>query len=551
MLRRWRSRERVSVQVSGPIWWLPFAVALTFAAALILDLEVFPRRGLPILYAVPILITAWQGSVRAVGSVATLALLAQCIYLAVVHAPLESWPLTIAVLAVISFLAIRLTDQKAQIKALSGAAVVQADRAKAAMTRLTQLQAATSRLAEAFTMESVADVVISQCVTALGALGGSLCLLSDDGMTLEIIASTGYSAEQPGGWRRFRVDEPFPIAEAVRTRSPVWVETRNPLRGSYPRVVPFYGAVADRSWAAVPLYDGERLIGALGLSFSEDRSFSAAERMFILTMAGQGGVALCRARMLAAEQGAPDAAPDVLDQRSEFLAVVAHELRTPLTSLRGYAQLALSRLDDNRTLDPHFVQRAFTIIDRQSARLARLVSQLLDFAALSADHLHLTLSEVDVAAIVTNAVKAVQAASPRHTLRLSAPGSLLATADASRLGQVIDNLLENAIRYNPDRGTIDVQLTRLGADWLEISVRDDGPGIPVDQREGLFEPYYRAHAASHRSGLGLGLYVNRQVIKRHGGELVVEFPATGGTRFVIRLPVRIRDSSSISRPFDR
>ena len=525
------------------------AVALTFAIAVVIDLLFVPQRNFAALYAVPILVVVWKGSSRGVGVVTALALLADCVSLSGAHVAPMIWPTSLGILVVIGYLSFRMSIQTSRIHRLSTEATCHADRATLASSRLARLQIVTTRLAEARTIEEVAEIAISQGVAALGASAGVLVLLADDHATLSIVGSTGYSKEQLEPWRQIRLDTLTPLTEAVRLGAPVWIESQAELRARYPAIALSPDSLPAKSWSALPLSENGQIIGAIGVSFSEPRSLTAEERMFALTYAGHCAASLSRSRLLAAEQRAQNAAQMALDHRSEFLTVLGHELRTPLTSLRGYAQLVLSRLDDNGTVDPQFVRRAFTVVDRQSAKLARLANQFIDGAGLKTGRLFLQRSRVDVAALTLNAIQLAQGASNHHVFRLTAPESLDAYVDALRIGQVIDNLLENAVRFNPEGGAIDVLLSHVDPHWFEIRVRDYGSGVPLEQRERLFEPFHRAHATDQRSGLGLGLFVGRQIVESHGGKLSTEFPEDGGTRFVVVLPIAPPDRKEGSEPW--
>ena len=109
--------------------------------------------------------------------------------------------------------------------------------------------------------------------------------------------------------------------------------------------------------------------------------------------------------------------------------------------------------------------------------------------------------------------------------------------DPSRFVNVVSHLLENAVKYSPEGGTVDVVLRQPRAGSFELAVRDWGIGIAPDRRAQLFEPMFRAHVASHESGLGLGLYLCQQIVRAHGGTMTAEFPEDGGTRMIVRLPV--------------
>ncbi|HEU5317897.1 MAG TPA: HAMP domain-containing sensor histidine kinase, partial [Chloroflexota bacterium] len=239
------------------------------------------------------------------------------------------------------------------------------------------------------------------------------------------------------------------------------------------------------------------------------------------------------------------------------LSVAAHELKTPLASLMGHAQLALKRLEREGPLDADRVAGALGTIADQSKRLSRLLSHLLDVTRLETGRLTLEREPADLAALVRRSVETVQALTRRHTITLRAAERLDVWGDALRLEQVLTNLLDNAVKFSPGGGAIDVVLLELpgGADGpggagvaggepdagargpvAELSVRDHGLGVPAGQRDQLFERYFQAHADEHRSGMGLGLYVCREIVQLHGGEIISEFPPDGGTRFVVRLP---------------
>ncbi len=240
---------------------------------------------------------------------------------------------------------------------------------------------------------------------------------------------------------------------------------------------------------------------------------------------------------LAAELAARQAVEDALRVREEFLSIASHELRTPLTTLSGHAQMALRQLQRDPQLEPERLARSLEMIGKQAGKLARLISQLMDVTRLEAGKpILLERAPTDLGDLVKGVAAAAQVLSDRHTISVSAPHPVEIDIDPLRIEQVLTNLLENAIKYSPDGGQIELALYREGPDLVEISVRDHGPGIPVEKRERLFERFYQAHVESNQSGMGLGLYISRQIIELHGGNIRVEFPSDGGTRFVVRLP---------------
>lgn len=250
------------------------------------------------------------------------------------------------------------------------------------------------------------------------------------------------------------------------------------------------------------------------------------------------------AAALAAEASARQAAEAALRVRDEFLSIAAHELRSPLTSLVGHTQLALRRLKKNGGLEPEQVTQALETMGAQAERLSRLVSRLLDTTRLESGKLTLEREPADLAALVAQVVAVAQTWSERHSMSVVAPPSLEAVIDPLRLEQVLTNLLDNAVKYCPDGGPIEVTLIRVDEGTVELAVRDHGPGIPDGQRGQIFERFYQAPGAG--SGLGLGLYVSRQIVELHGGELHADCPPDGGTRFAVRLPIALAERAAIS-----
>ena len=148
-----------------------------------------------------------------------------------------------------------------------------------------------------------------------------------------------------------------------------------------------------------------------------------------------------------------------------------------------------------------------------------------------------------MAALVEQAVRGARARDEEQTITFTADLADPVEVDPLRLEQVVTNLLDNAIKYSPDGGAIDVTVSRAARDVLEIKVRDHGLGIPTGKRAHIFERFFQAHGNGHKKGMGLGLYVSRQIVELHGGEITAESPMDGGTCFIVRLPFAHSTSS--------
>ncbi|HLL53447.1 MAG TPA: MEDS domain-containing protein [Myxococcaceae bacterium] len=221
--------------------------------------------------------------------------------------------------------------------------------------------------------------------------------------------------------------------------------------------------------------------------------------------------------------------------REALLTMLAHELRTPLTSMLAYTQTALRRINKTGTADVESVRRTFEIVARQSARQTQLIDQVLDAARLGSSQLAVVPARCDLAALVQQVAELIQAVAPEHSVVVEAPENVEAVVDPLRMEQVLVNLLDNARKYSPPGTRIEVGLA-TEPESVVVKVRDHGGGIPAAERERVFERFYRLQ--HDRGGVGLGLHISREVVRLHGGELLVEAPPDGGTCFVVRLPQR-------------
>ena len=221
--------------------------------------------------------------------------------------------------------------------------------------------------------------------------------------------------------------------------------------------------------------------------------------------------------------------------RRDFVANVSHELRTPLTAIRGYVEALL----DGET-DAEDTKKFLEIIARHSARMERLVSDLLRLARLDARQEALDLAPCDLQQLFNTVVGDVaQTAEAKRQMVTTAvdPAACHITADPAKLHDVLRNLVENAVHYSPDTATIRLEARRENG-AVRISVSDSGPGIPPDDLSRVFERFYRVDKSRSRpGGTGLGLAIVKHLVELHGGQASAENRPEGGARFVITLPV--------------
>ncbi|MBV6394882.1 MAG: Adaptive-response sensory-kinase SasA [Anaerolineales bacterium] len=226
-------------------------------------------------------------------------------------------------------------------------------------------------------------------------------------------------------------------------------------------------------------------------------------------------------------------------QRSqrEFIANVSHELRTPLTSIQGFAQAIL----DGAASTPEARYQAAQVIQTEAARMHRMALDLLDLARLDAGTANLTMSPLDVTALLNGMTEKFAPLAEQAGVTISATDASLPTimGDGDRLAQVFTNLVENALKFTPAGGEIILTARAAGQD-VEIDIADTGEGIPAEALKRIFERFYQADASrsrQERQGAGLGLAIAREIVAAHSGKISVRSQLGQGTVFTVSLPV--------------
>jgi PAS domain S-box-containing protein len=294
--------------------------------------------------------------------------------------------------------------------------------------------------------------------------------------------------------------------------------------------------IGTRSFVTLPLIVRNVVIGTMTMGMTRSgRRFTERDLPLAELLARRVAVAIENARLY-------DASRKAIRAREEFLAVTAHELKTPVATIRGLAQASLQELGDTDSLDQ--VRQSLQTIDQQAELLIRLVSQLRDVSRIEAGQFALERKLVDITRLVESVVLGAQVNAAKHSITMKAPSPVSAWIDALRMRQVFANLIDNAIKYSPAGQSIDVEVSPSDGGRACITVTDQGPGIAPDHRERIFERFYRARAGDYVGGMGLGLYISRQIVELHGGTISADFPDEGGARFVVRLPIHPETGAS-------
>ncbi len=253
-----------------------------------------------------------------------------------------------------------------------------------------------------------------------------------------------------------------------------------------------------------------------------------------------------REDVLARESAARHHAEGAVQLRDDFLSIASHELKTPVTAISTSAQLMERQLQRM----PVHNDRLTQLVDvqmRQTKRLKLLIEGMLDVSRIETGHFAVNRAPFDVVGQIRPIVAELAVSDAEHTLTFDAPPKLAISADEARLEQVWYNLLQNAIKYSPEGGAVQVRVTTTDDDEVAIAISDEGIGIPAGAMAHLFEPYYRApntDTPDHKiKGMGVGLYVSRQIVTAHGGTITVASTEGVGTTFTIALPLHAEEAS--------
>lgn len=222
-------------------------------------------------------------------------------------------------------------------------------------------------------------------------------------------------------------------------------------------------------------------------------------------------------------------------RKNDFISIVSHELKTPLTSIKGYLQVSLARA---RKSEDEFSEKAMDKANNQINKMTTLINGFLNVSRLETGKIYLNRQDFEIDALVKEIVEEVLIAKSGFNIVLLPGCNIPINADRDKIGQVISNLLSNAVKYSPKGGNIEVLCKEL-ANHVQVSIKDEGMGINLEDQEKLFDRYYRIenHSTKTISGFGIGLYLSSEIIQRHNGKIWVESEIDKGSTFCFSLPL--------------
>lgn len=294
-----------------------------------------------------------------------------------------------------------------------------------------------------------------------------------------------------------------------------------------------YRSFRARSALSAPITAGDERLGVLVVYAPREPVFANSDLELIQLLADQSAIIL-ESRRLIDQAAHVRAREEATRLKEDFLSSAAHDLKTPLTGMIAQAQLLQRRAQRNpqEPMDQVGLERLI----HQGQRLKTLVLELLDASRFEAGGVIVERKPLDLAACIREVC--ARDRPPGHCLRVDAPEPLVGAFDRARIAQLVDNLVENAVKYSPEGGEIVVRAWRQG-DAARLSVRDNGIGIPPIDLASLFDRFHRGSNVDDRrfAGLGLGLYFCRQIAEQHGGRIWAESALAQGSTFHVELPL--------------
>ncbi len=313
------------------------------------------------------------------------------------------------------------------------------------------------------------------------------------------------------------------------------------------RLIPEIAKNLDlRQVLMVPLTRGRKIDGLLLAGDRDSKSpFSDDDLNLFLAMAGEASVAVENLRLHEELKRANDLLTEYDRMKSEFVAIVAHDFRKPLMAIRGFAELVL----EEPALPEESKQEFMRTVIAETDGLATLANDTLLITQIETGQLQFRFSEIDLGPFI---LQAMPLGLSEHSVLLDIPPQFPhIVADSDRLRQVLTNLVNNAVKYSPSGGSINVRCRQRGSDHVVIEVIDHGLGIPQEQIGNLFQKFTRVRSDEHMrvQGTGLGLYICRLIVEGHGGQIWIESEIGKGSTFGLVLPADA--STATARPSPR
>jgi len=410
---------------------------------------------------------------------------------------------------------------------------METERERALAQRLRALNSLFQTLNTTLDLHLTLQTVAEAPKALLGAAWTTIALLDETGEYLSIAASAG--VELPGlAEERWPADDRViaAILSSDQPRVDTGLHTRLPGMAAALERQRANPAVA--SMISIPLTLDDEPLGLLDVVYRKRQAFTREDLAFLQALGHEAALAIRNARLYERERQQVTRLRSLDELQRGFISAVSHELRTPLTCIRTSVDL-LDGLENDPAEDEAELIRT---IRHHVGRLEGFVTDLLEITRLEAGQVTLSRQPTDLSSLVSRAVETLQPLSDRkgQTIRLQLPEAARPVqVDRRRIEQAITNILSNAIRYTQKEGQIEVRVYSE-ADNQRVCISDNGPGIPEEDQPRVFEKFYVLDNGHGLSGIGLGLYIAREMIELHGGRIWVASELGKGSTFCFQVP---------------
>ena len=407
------------------------------------------------------------------------------------------------------------------------------ERERALALRLKALNDLFQQLNTSLDLDLTLQTVAGAPKTLLGADLTSIGLLDEDGDYLSVVAAVGADmtlfAEQ-----RWSVNDTL-VSAVLSSSQPYVIDEPAQHLNALPAVLIREQAIASvASAVSVPLLLDSEPLGVLDVAYNKHRVFTDEDLAFLHALGQEAALAIRNARLYEREREQVARLRALDELQESFVSAVSHELRTPLTCIKTSVDLLHATSSGFSEAQVELIRT----IEQHMGRLEALVTDLLEITKLEAGQVTLSKQPTDLRLLVNRVVEALHPLTERkrQTVHLSLPETLSPVdVDRRRIEQVLTNVLSNATKFTPKEGQIEIRVSET-PEGIQVCVADDGPGIPEEDQLRVFDKFYVVADGRGLSGVGLGLYIARQMIELHGGRVWVESQLEEGSTFCFAVP---------------